>query len=125
MASPSPPPSQDVVEVQLSREVAARSASFFQAASQLQGLRANLSGALDALRRLRAHIAALDGGLYSAAVGVAALQARKARLADALEIAKVCQLRRLPCLRPHARGYTHVRPREEEGLAMRCAGGEG
>lgn len=80
---------QDVVELQLLREVAARSASFFQAASQLQGLRGVLCDALGVVGALRKHVGALDADLYSAAVGVAALQRRRGNLAQALEITKV------------------------------------
>lgn len=80
---------QDVVELQLLREVAARSASFFQAASQLQGLRSVLCDTLDVVRSLRRHMGSLDGDLYSAAVGVAALQRRRGNLTRALDVTKV------------------------------------
>jgi len=85
---PYPHPHQDVVEVQLLREVAARSTSFFQAASQLQGLRGILCDSLDVVRSLRRHVTGLDGALYSAAVGVVALQRRRGNLVATLGVTK-------------------------------------
>ncbi|KIZ01614.1 hypothetical protein MNEG_6350 [Monoraphidium neglectum] len=84
----------DVVELQLLREVAARSASFFQAAGQLQGLRGVLQDTLDVVGSLRRHVGGLDADLYRAAVGVAALQRRRGNLEQALDITKARALMR-------------------------------
>lgn len=75
--------------MQLLKEVAARSTSFFRAASQLQGLRSVLCDTLDVVGSLRRHVAGLDGALYSAAVGVAALQRRRGSLVQVLDVTKV------------------------------------
>lgn len=80
---------QDNVEVQLLKEVAARSASFFQAASSLQHLRSVLGGALDQVKALRQQLGELDEQTYSAAVTVAELQHRRKNLVAVLTVTKV------------------------------------
>ncbi len=51
-----PLPLQDVVEGQLLREVAARSSSFFRAASSLQHLRGVLTNTIEGVRSLRQQV---------------------------------------------------------------------
>lgn len=82
-------PLQDVVELQLLREVSIRSSSFFQAASTLQGLQAHLAQAVGCIQGLRQELAAADVQLYSTAAAVQALQARRDNLQDTLDITKV------------------------------------
>jgi hypothetical protein len=78
-----------VVEVQLLKEVAARSSSFFQAASSLQHLRGVLGDSLGHVRNLRQALSSLDEAMYSTAVLVKALQHRRCNLVDVLDITKV------------------------------------
>lgn len=80
---------QDTVELQLLREVSARSGSFFQAAASLQHLRTVLGDALEHVRGLRGSLKALDSDSYAAAVTVKALQRRRGNLGVVLDIAKV------------------------------------
>ena len=80
---------QDVVELQLLREVAGRSSSFFQAASTLQGLQGQLSEAVGCVRGLRQELADADSSMYSTAAAVKGLQARREDLQDTLDITKV------------------------------------
>jgi vacuolar protein sorting-associated protein 54 len=80
---------QDVVELQLLREVAGRSSSFFQAASTLQGLQGRLSEAVGCIRGLRQELAEADTNMYSTAAAVKGLQARRENLQDTLDITKV------------------------------------
>lgn len=86
---PPPPRAQDVVELQLLREVASRSSSFFQAASTLQGLQGHLSEAVGCIRGLRQELAEADANMYSTAAAVKGLQARRENLQDTLDITKV------------------------------------
>jgi septal ring factor EnvC (AmiA/AmiB activator) len=80
---------QDVVELQLLREVASRSSSFFQAASTLQGLQGQLAEAVGCIRGLRQELAEADSQLYTTAAAVKALQSRREHLQDTLDITKV------------------------------------
>jgi len=80
---------QDVVELQLLREVASRSSSFFQAASSLQVLQQQLSECVGCIRGLRQELAEADKHMYSTAAAVKALQARRENLQDTLDITKV------------------------------------
>lgn len=80
---------QDVVELQLLREVASRSSSFFQAAATLHHLQHNLSDTVASIRALRRSLAEADAQMYSTAVGVKGRQARKDNLQATLNITKV------------------------------------
>lgn len=75
--------------MQLLREVASRSTSFFQAASSLQVLQQQLSECVGCIRGLREELADADQQLYSTAATVKGLQARRENLQDTLDITKV------------------------------------
>jgi Vacuolar-sorting protein 54, of GARP complex len=77
---------QDVVELQLLREVAGRSESFFRTAEGTQELLAQLSSSAACVRSLRASLATADEQLCSTAARVTALQARRRNLAAVLDI---------------------------------------
>eukprot|EP00775_Hariotina_reticulata_P013694 gene13694-13816_t len=78
----------DVVELQLLREVAGRSTSFFQAAAGLERLLTELGGCVGTIKGLRRSLSAADEDMYSTAVSVKALQARRSNLQATLAITK-------------------------------------
>uniref|UniRef100_A0A383V506 Vacuolar protein sorting-associated protein 54 n=1 Tax=Tetradesmus obliquus TaxID=3088 RepID=A0A383V506_TETOB len=78
----------DVVELQLLREVASRSESFFQAAASLQQLLGLLGGSVASIRGLRRSLAQSDEQMYSTAVAIKGLQARRSNLQATLDITK-------------------------------------
>ncbi|KAF6266668.1 Vps54-like protein-domain-containing protein [Scenedesmus sp. NREL 46B-D3] len=78
----------DVVELQLLREVASRSDSFFQAAASLQHLLGMLGDSVGSIRSLRRSLAESDEHMYSTAVAVKGLQARRSNLQATLDITK-------------------------------------
>lgn len=84
-----PCPSQDVVELQLLREVASKSDSFFQAAGSLQHLLGMLGESMGSIRKLRKSLSEADEHMYSTAVSVKALQQRRSNLQATLDITKV------------------------------------
>jgi hypothetical protein len=77
------------VELQLLREVAGRSDSFFQAAASLQHLLGMLGDSVGSIRGLRRSLAESDEQMYSTAVAVKGLQARRSNLQATLDITKV------------------------------------
>jgi hypothetical protein len=77
------------VELQLLREVASRSDSFFQAAASLQHLLGMLGDSVGSIRSLRRSLAESDEQMYSTAVAVKGLQARRSNLQATLDITKV------------------------------------
>jgi hypothetical protein len=77
------------VELQLLREVAGRSDSFFQAAASLQHLLGMLGDSVGSIRGLRRCLAESDEQMYSTAVAVKGLQARRSNLQATLDITKV------------------------------------
>jgi hypothetical protein len=73
----------------LLKEVAARSASLFQAATSLSALRGQLGGALEGVRGLRGSLRGLDSDLAAGGVAVVGLRARGDNLNATLSITQV------------------------------------
>jgi hypothetical protein len=79
----------DVVELQLLREISARSSSFFEAAGSLQALRTVVSDTVAHVQQLQNQVETMDKAVFKAAADVTKLQRRRRNLAEALALAKV------------------------------------
>jgi hypothetical protein len=95
------------VELQLLREVAGRSDSFFQAAASLQHLLGMLGDSVGSIRGLRRSLAESDEQMYSMAVAVKGLQARRSNLQATLDVTKVRAVLALWCMCSAARLLAH------------------
>ncbi len=86
-----------MVELQLLREISARSSSFFEAAGSLQALRTVVSDTVAHVQQLQAQVETMDKAVFKAAADVTKLQRRRKNLAEALGLAKVGGGSRVGC----------------------------